>query len=89
MKEKEYFDFLGRYEENSQFILRINRGNGPFEREVILKYSNYAGIKKPELYFIDGGNRFDYKSIGGIENIVSLEEIPDGMCWKILKTLVF
>jgi hypothetical protein len=77
MKFKEYFKIVDSYPVDSEFLIKIDRGNGPIEREVILKYDEKTKMK--EFYFKEGMKKLDLRLIGGIENSISLEELLDGM----------
>ncbi|NMB66820.1 hypothetical protein GYA25_02065 [Candidatus Woesearchaeota archaeon] len=78
MKFKEYHKIIDSYPIDSEFLIKIDRGNGPIEREVILKYDELS--KNKEFYFKESMEKLDLRLVGGIENILSLEEIPDGIC---------
>ena len=80
MEEKTYRAYTENYREGMEFLLRTNRGNGVIENPVVLKYDLVNGLKVPHFHFIAGGAIFDPRSVGGIENIVSIEESVDGIC---------
>ena len=80
MEERDYLGYLKNYGEGTEFLLRTNREHGIIENPVILRYDVIEGKKVPTFHFIKGDAIFDPKAIGGIENIVSLEESADGMC---------
>jgi hypothetical protein len=78
MKPKEYYKIINSYPIDSEFLIKIDRGNGPIEREVILKYDK--DNKNKEFYFKESMEKLDLRLIGGLENILSLQEVLDGMC---------
>ena len=71
MEEEYYNKILLNYRSGVEFILKTDRGNGIIENKVRLIYSG----KKPQLKFINGGAIFNPESVGGVEKIISLDEI--------------
>jgi hypothetical protein len=82
MDEKLYNDLLLMYRQGTEFQLVTNRKNGEVQNQIYVDYTKdeKTGELTSCFRFLDGKAVFDPKTIGGIENIVSIECSEEGMC---------
>lgn len=75
MEEKTYRDYLDTYRRGTEFILTTDRRNGEVPNYVFIDISKKDGKEIPVFRFMDGGETFDPEKIGGVERIISIEEV--------------
>jgi enterochelin esterase-like enzyme len=80
MKEKTYQDYLNTYRRGTEFMLTTDRRNGEVQNYVFMDTSKKDGKEIPVFRFMDGGETFDPEKIGGVEKIVSIEEVSCQQC---------
>jgi len=79
MDEKTYQNYLS-YNKGTEFILTTDRRNGEVPNYVFIDTSKKDGKEIPVFRFMSGGETFDPEKIGGVERIVSIEEISVQQC---------
>jgi len=82
MEEKTYNDFLSTYRKGMDFTLTyINKGNRETSRNLwIDEVQNSEGKPEPQFRFSDSGDVLNPRLIGGVERIISIEEISVQQC---------
>jgi hypothetical protein len=80
MDKKTYQDYLDIYRPGTEWILTTNRANGEITNYVFIDTLKKDGKEIPLFRFMDGGEFFDPEKIGGVEKIVSIEEVSCQQC---------
>ncbi|MCK9570625.1 hypothetical protein M0R72_16880 [Candidatus Pacearchaeota archaeon] len=79
MDEKKYQGYLDNCK-GTEFIITTNRGNGEIHNYVFIDNSKKDRKEIPVFRFMNGGETFNPEKIGGVERIVSIEEVSCQQC---------